>query len=201
MPIGRSDLALGGAVRVPTGDLAPEAMGDDADQALRYGAPGGAVPVAFFRYGFGDDADLGVEASGTTLRAMLRGRLRLGGFASLMGAIVPHLGVAHDGSAAVRGGGTLPVVVGFDVLSVLEIWLGVRGAIDHLGGELAGGDTVSLTGVRTGGVVGVAAGFRRLHVLVELGIDHELWLGELAGRSIERNGLALTPGFAVRLRL
>lgn len=194
------DLATGGAVRVPVGDLAPEAMGTDEDQALSFGAPGGAAPVVMGRFGLGNRADLDVTATGSTARVQLRGRFRLG-MASLMLGLAPHVGVVHDGSTAVRAGGTVPIVIGIDVLSVLELWVGIRGALEHIAGDLADGRDLAITGVRTGGVVGVAAGFRRLHVLVELGIDHEYWFGDLSDSSIDRNGLVLTPGFAVRLRL
>jgi len=132
---------------------------------------------------------------------MLRGQISIAGLANLMAGVAPHVGVVHDGSTAVRAGGTVPLVLGLDLLSVLEVWVGVRGALEYIGGDLADGTALSLTGVRAGGVVGLATGFRRLHVLIELGVDHELWTGELGGAAVERNGLVLVPAFAVRLRL
>jgi len=199
VPTGRSDLAAGAAYRIPVGDLSPEAMGAELDQALSFGAPGGATPVAFVRHGLGPRADLGVEATASSARGHLRGRLPLGTVSFLYG-IAPHVGVAHDETSAVRVGGTVPLVIALDLFSLYEAWIGARITVEHIAGDL-GPSSVSLTGLRTGGVVGLAVGFRRFHVMMELGVDHELWTGSLGDISIGANGLVLTPAFAVRLRL
>ncbi|MBX3269741.1 MAG: hypothetical protein KF729_05750 [Sandaracinaceae bacterium] len=192
VPVGRSDVLVGAAVRVPVGDLA------DAP-ALSQSAPGGVAPAVAVRHGLARDVDLGLEASGLAARAMLRGQLATG-MLRLLAGIAPHLGLAHEGGGLWRGGATLPVVLSIDLFSLYEVWIGARVAVEHVGGD-ADGVGVSLTGLRTGGVVGLGVGFRRLLVLVELGIDHELWTGTVADTSIERSGLVLTPAFAVRLRL
>lgn len=191
-PPGRSDLALGTAIRVPIGDLAD-------DPTLAPLAPGGVAPGAFARHGLGRDVDLGLEVSGPTARAHLRGQLRSGMVRVVVG-IAPHVGLGHPDGDLLRVGGTIPIVLAIDVLSLYEVWIGVRLGVEHLTGAAAG-DAISMTGIRTGGVVGLAAGFRRLHVLAELGIDHELWTGEVSDVPVERNGLVLTPAFAVRLRM
>lgn len=192
MPRGRSDLALGGAVRVPVGDLANE-------PALENVGPGGVVPAAFVRHGIGRNADLGLEVAGSSARGMLRGMLG-GGMARFVGGIAPHVGLAHEDGDLLRVGGTVPITLSVDVLSLYELWIGARIAVDYLTGTVRG-EAISMTGLRTGGVIGLGVGFRRLLVLVELGIDHELWSGTVSDISIERNGLVLTPAFAIRLRL
>lgn len=196
-PDDRTDLALGGAIRVPVGDLAAQPV--EADRVLRSAAAGGAVPVAMVRHGVSPDIDLGVESAGTTLRLSARGQLDLG-TVGLMAGVVPHIGLAEDPAEAGRLGVSLPLVLAVDVLSVAEAWLGVRGTVEHAFGQLDG-DALSVTGVRAGGVVGLAVGFRRFHVLLELGVDYERWIGELADREIDRDGVVLTPAFAFRLRL
>jgi hypothetical protein len=205
VPADRSDLALGAAVRVPVGDMvaAPD-DGTDADELIGFGAPGGVAPVAFVRHGLTDDVDLGVEAAGSSLLLSLRGQLRHRSGLRLIGGVAPYVGLVHDDGTAVRAGGALPIGIAFDAFSVLEAWLGARIAVEHVTGEMgpdAAAQSASLTGLRAGGVVGIAAGFRRLHVLVELGVDYEHWTGALADSSIERSGVVLTPGFALRLRL
>lgn len=192
MPRGRTDLAVGAAVRVPVGDLASEPM-------LAEVSPGGVAPSGFVRHGLGPDADLGAEISGTSARAMLRGQLGLD-MVRLVGGIAPHVGLAHSGGELVRVGGTVPITLAIDLFSLYEVWIGARVAVEHLTGS-AQAASISMTGLRTGGVVGMAVGFRWLWVLVELGVDHELWTGSVSDISIERNGLVLTPAFAVRVRM
>ncbi len=175
-------------------------MGDLADAPmLAETAPGGVVPSAFTRYGLGPDADLGLEVAGSSARAMLRGQLGVG-LVRLIGGFAPHVGIAQEQGDLLRVGGTVPLTLAIDAFSLYEVWVGVRLGVEHLAGS-AGGVDISMTGLRTGGVVGLGVGFRRLMVLVELGVDHELWSGSVADVSIQRNGLVLTPAFALRLRL
>lgn len=191
-PRGRTDLALGAAVRVPVGDLADE-------PALVPVESGGVAPGASVRHGLTRDIDLGLEVSGTALRGHLR--LQLGsGMVHLVTGLAPHVGLGHQDGELIRLGGTIPIVLAVDVLSIYEIWIGLQLGLEHLTGQ-AGTDSISMTALRTGGVVGLAVGFRRVHVLVELAIDHELWTGSITDTQIERNGLVLTPALAVRLRL
>ena len=191
-PRGRTDLALGAAVRVPVGDLADE-------PTLAPFGSGGVAPGAFVRHGLTPDIDVGLEVSGAAARAHLR--LQLGsGTVRLVTGLAPHVGLGHEDGELIRVGGTIPIVLSIDVLGFYEVWIGVQLGLEHLVGQ-AGTDSISMTAIRTGGVVGLAVGFRRFHVLVELGIDHELWTGSVTDMSIERNGLVLTPALAVRLRL
>ena len=202
VPRGRTDLAIGAAVRVPVGDLVAQPLPDDDQRLLAFGAPSGAAPAAFVRHGLSDDLDLGAEASGSSLRASLRGRVPLGGFAHLVIGLAPHAGAVYDGGAgaAFRGGALVPIAITLDLFSLYEVWIGARVGIEHVSGELVD-RAVSLNGLRTGGVVGLAVGFRRFHVLAELGVDHELWWGALGTGAVERSGVSLTPAFALRLRL
>jgi len=202
VPRGRSDLAVGAAVRVPVGDLVAQPLPDDDQRLLAFGAPSGAAPAAFVRHGLTDELDLGVEASGSSLRASLRGRVSLGSLANLVIGVTPHAGAVYDGGdgAAFRGGALVPIAITLDLFSLYEVWIGARAGIEHVSGEL-GDRAVSLNGLRTGGVIGLAVGFRRFHVLAELAVDHELWWGSLGAEAIERSGVSLTPAFAVRLRL
>lgn len=199
VPSGRTDLALGGAVRVPVGDMVAPPMGDASDRALALTAVGGATPAAFVRHGLTDDVDLGVEATASSARLLARGRFR-SGLMSFVGGIAPHVGLAHVDGELVRAGATIPLVLAIDVVSAYEIWIGVRAGLEHVFGEL-GGEAISMTGLRTGGMVGLAVGFRRFSVLVELGVDHELWTGSVGAVRVERSGLVLTPAFGFRLRL
>jgi hypothetical protein len=201
-PEGRLDAVLGMAGRLPTGDLA---SGD----ALALAGPGGIAPAGAVRVGVSDDVDLGLVVSSASGRAELRWGTRLG-------QLRAHVGLAGFGGYAVtnadangaqgsgwRAGALLPLTLAFDVAGILEAWIGARFAFERVEGELgpgALGARSALWGLRGGGVVGLALGFRRVHFLAELAVDGEHWSGQNGGVSLERAGVALTPAFALRIR-
>lgn len=193
-PRGRTELAVGSAVRVPVGDFVPE-TGIAEDNVIAYGAPGGVAPLGSVRHGLDRNIDLGVDVVGSTIRGTVRGQFDVGSGALILGA-TPLVGVMSADTTSVRAGALGSAVLGIDVSSLYEAWAGVRLGLEHLAGE-----GVGLSGLRAGGVVGLAAGFRRIHVLVELAVDYEHWWGDVGDISIARDGLVLTPAFAVRLRL
>jgi hypothetical protein len=39
-----------------------------------------------------------------------------------------------------------------------------------------------------------------VHALLELAADYEYWRGQLSSVSFERHGIALVPGFGIRVR-
>jgi hypothetical protein len=204
-PNDRSDLALGAAVRVPMTDLVPAAMGP-ARELTTFGASGGAAPVAAVRHGLNEDVDLGVEAVGSSMRVTLRGQIPIGP-AFLIGGISPEGGLVYSdpregtmGGSAFRGGATVPLLFALDLFSLYELWIGPRFGLAHIGGDSAG-RSVAFTGLRAGGVVGMAVGFRRIHLLADLAIDYEHWCGSLGGTGVERDALVLTPAFAIRIRI
>jgi hypothetical protein len=192
VPRDRTELMLGAAIRVPVGDLVPELPDDNA---LAYAAPGGVAPLGSVRHGIDPNVDLGIDVVGSTLRGLVRGQLSLGSVSLILG-VMPEIGVMSADTTSIRAGALGSAVIGIDITSLYEAWIGVRVGLEHLAGE-----GVGMSGLRTGGVVGIAAGFRRFHVLVELAVDHEYWWGTRDDISIERNGLSLTPAFALRLRL
>src|SRR5262245_45713688 len=92
-PHGRTDLALGSAMRVPVGDLVAQPTPDDLQTALAYSAPGGVVPLGFVRHGITRDVELGVDVVGTTLRGSVRGQLDLGSDVKLVLGAIPLVGM------------------------------------------------------------------------------------------------------------
>lgn len=207
VPVGRSDVAAGAAFRIPVQRL--EGVPGE-DESLSAGAPTGAAPYGAVRHGVTREVDLGAEILGSTARLSVRGRRSLPSGLRLLGAIEPYGGYlgtgAREGAEATRafrGGVSLPLVLGLDITSLYEVWLGLRAGLEHVRGRVGPRgerDDLELTGLRTGFLLGLALGFRRLHLLVELAVDHELWWGRRAGRSFERNGIVLNPGVALRLR-
>ncbi len=201
-PDGRADVLLGMAARVPTGDLA---SGD----AMSLAGPGGIAPAGAVRVGVSHDVDVGLVVSAASGRAELR-------YGARVGSLRLHAGLAGFGGYAVtspdangaqgsgwRAGAFVPLTLGFDVAGILEAWVGARFALERVEGQLGPSEmnaTSSAWGVRGGGVVGLALGFRRVHVLAELAVDGEWWSGQLAGVGFERAGVSLTPAFGVRVR-
>ncbi len=208
-PKKRSDLMLGGAARIPVGSLRDFGP---ADSRYRETAEtGGIVPVAAFRHGLTRHRDLGVMVAGTNVRLEVRGEtgVREGSTrpawiwaAAAYGGYVPD----RDGDG---GGGRfgidVPVVYGIDFGGLYDVWIGPRLGAQMVVGdfEFEDGRTEAATAgaLSLGGVVGVAAGFRRVHAMLEVTVAYEHWFGSHGDQSLRRGGFVVTPGFALRLRL
>ncbi len=202
-PAGRADVVLGMAARVPTGDLALD------DGTLELAGPGGIAPAGAARVGLSREVDLGLVVSGATGRAEVR-------YGTQLGQLRAHVGLAGFGGYATttldtmgaqgsgwRAGVLVPLTLSFEVAGVLEAWLGARFALERAEGTLgpmSANARATAWGARGGGVVGLALGFRRVHVLAELAVDGEWWSGATADLAYEKAGVVLTPAFALRVR-
>jgi hypothetical protein len=207
-PDGRVDVALGASVRAPLGDLARPAD----QEVLGLTSPGGVAPAGFFRVGLVRGWDMGVLVAGTNGRIELRGSTRLGSMARAIvgvsgygGYLVRENDPGGQGNGdAFRAGALVPIVISLDMGGVVEGWGGLRLGYEHVGGNLhpmAGGVlTGDANAFRGGLVLGLALGLLRVHALIELAADYEYWRGQLDGVAFERQGIALTPSFGVRVR-
>jgi hypothetical protein len=195
---GATRVAFGGARRRPAEGEAPYA-----------GAVQGVVPVVAFRQGVARHWDVGLMAAGTDLRlegrheivlreastrpSVLLGAAVLGGYAG------EGVGAADGAARGGRMGVEIPVVYAVEFGPVYDLWMGGRVAAEHvrLRGDMAAG---SATAVRGGLVLGLGAGFRRLHAQLELTAYYERWLGAPDATGLG-GGLVLVPAFALRVRL
>ena len=211
-PLDSHELGGGAAMRIPLGDLAPPQSAGTELEALALSGPGGVSPVAWWRYGFDRGWDVALLAAGASLRAELRGSTPLAAFTRLIVGASAYGGYAWaEPREAIRGGdgarfgALVPVAIGIDMAGAAELWLGVRAGFEHFEGALYGAgvsaDALHRTTLRAGPLVGLAVGIRPLHVMVELICDIEHVRGALADAPIERTGVALVPGFALRFRL
>ncbi len=209
-PENRTDIGLGGAARVPLGDLRNPGVLDPAESQYRYAADaGGVVPMAYGRYGIAPRWDLGLMVAGTTVRAEARYErvLRSGTTrSSLVVGLAPFGGWIPDRDDAGTGGRVgfeVPFVYGVEIGGVYELWIGARASGEAVFGDfrIAGSAArASGGGLRVGPLIGMALGIRRIHVLVELTTAYERWFIDHGGTSLDRGGFVLIPGFGVRLR-
>ncbi len=209
-PKNRTDIGLGGAARVPLGELRDPLVADPGESEYRYAADaGGVVPMAYGRYGLAENWDLGLMVSGATVRAEARfERLLQSGTTrtALTVGLAPYGGWIPDRDDSGRGGRVgfeVPFVFGVEIGGIYEFWLGARASGEYVFGDfqISGSDQrASGAGVRAGPVVGMALGVRRVHALVELTTAYEYWFIDHAGTSLNRGGFVLIPGFGIRLR-
>ena len=165
VPAGRSHLSLGAQL-----DLG--------------GVP--SAPLLQARYGVSRRADVGLTLAGgsgsVSARAALHrwGRLVRG---SLLGGA--GLGAQHLGETRWAGLGDASLLLGLEAGGLYELWAGPR--------LLALLDSGGLR-LEPAAALGMALGFRRLHVLVELN-------GALIGSGEGRTTAVWWPAIALRLRL
>lgn len=210
-PKNRTDLGLGGAVRVPLGDLRDPVVLDPGDSEYRYATDaGGVVPMAYGRYGIGERWDLGLMVSGTTVKVEARyerviqeGTTR----SSLVVGLAPYGGWIPERDQSGSGGRVgfeVPFIYGVEIGGVYELWFGARGSGEYVFGDFqvsGSQQKASGAGLRLGPVIGMALGVRRVHALIELTAAYEYWFIDHAGTSLDRGGFVLIPGFGIRLRL
>ena len=210
-PRNRTDVGFGGAARIPLGDLRDPVVSDPGEESqYRYAADaGGGFPMAYVRYGLAKNWDLGLMVSGAMVRAEARyERILQEGTTRrvLMVGMAPYGGWIPDRDQSGSGGRVgfeVPFVFGVEIGGLYELWLGARGSGEYVFGDfqISGAEQkASGAGVRAGPVIGMALGVRRIHALVELTAAYEYWFIDHAGRSLDRGGFVLIPGFGIRFR-
>ncbi|AKT36159.1 hypothetical protein [Chondromyces crocatus] len=175
-------------------------------------AASGIAPWVGGRVGLGGSNEAGLTYTGRTVRLDGRHAFDLGGPALSVGlgasAIMARRpgGDAPDGSSVYGGGLDIPVLLGFRSSGdVYALWLGPRVGFSLLRGSLSRGSgtdpnqtpeliDVSARHLQLGFVLGLRAGFRHLHVAVEVGGAYHRADGELNGAALSLDQVALAPG-------
>lgn len=208
-PARRADTSLGAAMRIPTGEL--RERGEPPDAYRERAEPAGVVPAAAFRYGVARGVDVGGVLAGTTLRLDLRRELGtvedstrptwVVSVGPSAGWIPDHDDLGHGYRLGLEGSVARAVELG----GLYEAWAGLRvgteGVLGRFAREDGGRDDARAVALRAGGMVGLSAGFRRLHAFLELAVAYERWFGEHGELRLRHGGVVLTPSFGVRLRL
>lgn len=208
-PSSRADTSLGAAVRIPTGDLRDDAA--DPSEYRRRAEPAGLTPVAAFRYGVARGLDVGALLAGTTLR--LDVRRELGAFedttrptwivsaSPFVGWIPEHDELGRGYRVGLEG----RVARAVDIGGLYEAWAGLRLGTEAVAGEFAREGLARADGrafaLRGGAMLGVSAGFRRVHAFLELSVVYEHWWGEHGDTRLNHGGVVLTPSFGLRVRI
>jgi hypothetical protein len=207
-PHRRTDLALGGAARVPVANMRRRAPTQSAYRDVAEN--GGVVPVGATRVGLDHGYDLGLMVAGSVVRADLRREIVTSNGSTrkaFVFALSPFGGAItdpDDRGSGVRFGGEIRAAYGADIGGLYDVWLGVRLGAEHIRGEFDLGavrESAKGTALRAGAMIGLAVGFRRFHAFVEVTAWAEGWLAEHRDIDLDRFGLVLTPTFGVRLRL
>jgi hypothetical protein len=209
-PTHRADLAIGGAARVPRGQLLREAsIAPNGSDSGRAGLAGGIVPTAAARVGLDHGLVVGLIASGTDLRVELRREKVLRHAStrpSLLATVAFHGGAIRDRDDdsihARRLGGEVLGAWAADFGGLYDAWLGLRIGVEGVNGNL-GPTATSATalGARIGPVIGFAAGFRWVHALMELTVAFEDWRIDDANGRRNVYGFVFIPAFVIRFRI
>ncbi len=211
-PSRRVDVAAGGAARLPTGRLR-DIPGMQADQAVQRSALGdGITPIGFGRYGVSIHSDIELAVLGASARVAYRQEwLMDDGINRSVWLISPSfmLGKAYDRAPEAARGGVrssfeMPLLYSVDYGGVYETWIGPRVGVEYITGDFTVDTAVArinASGLRAGAVLGFAAGFRRIHAMIELGAAYEHWFVRSDGERRQRGGVVLIPAFALRVRL
>jgi hypothetical protein len=178
----------------------------------------GLSPFAGARIGTGAHVELGLAYMGRGVRADVRRSLDLASHVALsLGAgATAVVGGRQDGSALpnadlgrVHGwGADVPLLLGYSSEADLySLWIGARGGWEHIDGSnvgtdpnaIGGGAAIDLSATRAwgGGLVGVAAGFRHVHVAMELDVCYASVTGEYATVHADVAGWTLAPAAAL----
>ncbi len=181
----------------------------------------GIAPFVGARVGVGSAFEAGLSYTGRSARADIRRAftfgednawavsIGIGGSAALYGRLQGTTLPGVDLSDLRGWGADVPLLMGYRSAGDLYmVWFGVRGGWEH--DQIAevtsepkavtiGVPPIGLTADRVwgGGVLGVATGFRHVHVALEIDANAEYVTGEFGGAHASVVGAAISPATAV----
>lgn len=199
----------------PPGSNAQYARGALVAAAI---APG-LAPFVAARVGIGGEAEGGITYTGRMARIDMRRSFEVGSGMSLsigaggsgafygrqQGTTLPNVDLSK-----LRGyGADVPFLFGWESSGgIFRAWTGLRVGFEHDAiesvstepkGTALGPDPVTLAATRYygGGLIGFAAGFRHIHVALELGVQYAVVEGQYNQTNVKIRGLTLAPASAV----
>jgi hypothetical protein len=179
----------------------------------------GLAPLAGARVGMGQEFEGGLTYTGRAVRADLRRSIDLSTHWSMsLGAGGTAALYAHQEGDALPGvdlgqlhgwGADIPVVVGYGSdADLYMVWIGVRGGWEHVDVSQVRSEpvaaalgmpspTLSATRLWGGGLVGLAVGFRHVHVAMEMDAAYASITGQFNATHAQVAGLTLAPGSVI----
>jgi hypothetical protein len=175
----------------------------------------GVAPFVSGRVGVGQGFEAGLTYTGRSVRADFRHAWSWDKLSLSLGGGLSYLFYGDDSAAGLPGidvdgtqgfGADVPVLFGWDSRAhIFSAWVGVRGGFDHAVIPQYDGMTlpstlssaVSATRFYGGGLVGLAAGFRHVHVALEFDAAYQTVAGAFYSTSTTVSGLTLAPAAAV----
>jgi hypothetical protein len=206
---------LSGQLAVRT---APTAL--NGAQLHRVAVAPGVAPWVAGRAGIAGSNEAGLTYTGRSVRLDARHAFGLGGPAVSVGIggslVFPQRPGHGDDETRVRGAGIdVPILFGARSNSDLyALWIGPRAGLEFLGGSVLGSPPttpdpssgtatspdlrdISVRHLQVGAVAGVRAGFRHLHVALELDGAFHHAEGTFGGTAVSLNQVTLTPAGAM----
>jgi hypothetical protein len=176
----------------------------------------GLAPFASGRVGLGSQFEAGLTYTGRAARVDLRHSFDYGNVSLSLGGGLSYIFYGDPTSAAVpyvdvnsvQGfGADVPLLIGWQsAASLIMVWGGVRAGFDHAGiadtnpTELPmtpNQSELSATRFYGGGLVGLAAGFRHLHVAIEFDVAYQTISGSFYATPVTVAGLTMAPAGAL----
>ena len=178
----------------------------------------GLAPFVSARVGVGGRYEGGVAYTGRAARIDMRRSFDSGGFSLSLGAGVTGVFYGRQEGSTLPAvdlselhgyGADIPILVGWQSEAALYmLWAGVRAGWEHDAIESVtsepkssalGSPSIRLAGERFfgGGVVGIATGFRHVHVAIELDLAYQVITGDFNGTHVGVQGLTLVPASAL----
>jgi hypothetical protein len=208
----QSDAAAGGLPGAPPGKGADATFAKGALVEASIGP--GLAPVIGARVGLGNRFEGGLAYTGRAARADVRRSFELSRYWAISleaaGSAALYSREAGQGLPNVDlgelhgWGADVPIVVGYASDGELySLWLGPRAGWEEIeigqrtatvGGMPA---RLSATRVWAGGLLGLAVGFRHIHVAMEIDASVARVAGNYRGTNAELTGLTLAPGAAL----
>jgi hypothetical protein len=175
----------------------------------------GIAPYISARAGVGNQFELGLTYTGRAARIDLRRSWSWDKVSVSVGAGLSYLFYGDEGGASLpfidlnstQGfGADVPLLIGWESSArIFMAWAGVRGGFDHVG--ISDTDEIqfpmtlpselSATRLYGGGLVGLAAGFRHVHVGLEFDASYQTVTGSFFSTHATVAGLTLVPAGAL----